>query len=171
MGCGTLRPEGPRYEVERRRRKSRDAYGADGMGRGEGVFPSRCGRGLGMGQCSPLPIKFFDFRFQMVTFGAFWWFFFYNLAACFTRKNWCFLASKICRCNLLLYFKLMIMTVINTTLTSHHNSVSLTDSSLAVVPSSCKLCMSVVEGSIDTPIAFIIILCMERHILCNCACR
>jgi len=75
MGCGTLRPEGPRYEVERRRRKSRDAYGADGMGRGEGVFPSRCGRGLGMGQCSPLPRKFFDFRFQMVTFGAFWWFF------------------------------------------------------------------------------------------------
>jgi len=49
---------------------------------------------------------------------------FYNSAACFTRKNWRFWASKICHCNSLLCFKLMIMT---DGLTSHYNTVGVVD--------------------------------------------
>ena len=74
----------------------------------------------------PSPEIFLTLDLLMVT-GAFWFFFSKNSAACFTRKNWCFWASKICRCNSQLYFQLMIMT---DGLTSHHNPVSLTDSYL-----------------------------------------
>jgi len=94
------------------------------MGCGEGVSPSPLGE---RSQAVPLHRKFFDFRSPNGDFWCILVVFFYNSAACFTWKNWCYWASKICRCNLLLYFKLMVMT---DGLTSHRNPVSLTDSSL-----------------------------------------
>jgi len=148
-GCekvmGVWNIEDRRAEVKRRRRESRGAVcmGAEGGGGGEGC-------------ACPLPRKFFDFRSphsDLVHSGGF----FYNSAASFTRKNWCFCASKICRCDslLLLYFKLMIMT---DGLRSHHNPVSLTDSSLYSLPHVNSACQWLIRQS------FIIILCIERRI-------
>ena len=59
--------EARKAEVERSRRESRGAVGAEGIGCGEGVFPSPLGRG----QC-PSPDNFLTLDLQMVTFGAFW---------------------------------------------------------------------------------------------------
>jgi len=118
---GTSRPEGPRssaagpiVEVPYR-----------GAGCGE-VSPFPLGEGSGevvwVWGSAPSPENFLTLNLQMVTFGAYWCFF-----CLFYTQKLVLLGFQICRCNLLLYFKLMILT---DGLTSHHNPVSLTDSSL-----------------------------------------
>jgi len=120
---GVWNIEAQSAEVEHSRRESRSAVGAEGGEVWGGGVPLPTGGEVWEGGSAPLPENLLTLDLQMVNFGAFLWFFF-NLAACFTRKNQCFWASKICRCNSLLYFKLTIMI---DGLTSHHNAVSLTD--------------------------------------------
>ena len=147
-GCekvmGVWNIEDRRAEVKRRRRESRGAVWAP--------------RGVGVGRDvpAPSPENFLTLDLHIVTW-CILVIFFYNSAASFTRKNWCFCASKICRCDslLLLYFKLMITT---DGLRSHHNPVSLTDSSLYSLPHVNSACQWLIRQS------FIIILCIEWRI-------
>jgi len=146
--------EARKAEVERSRRESRGAVGAEGIGCGEGVFPSPLGRG----QC-PSPDNFLTLDLQMVTFGAFW---------CLILFSCMFYTQKLVLLgfqNLPLQFTVVFQADDNDWWSHKSSQPGVVDWLLPVVASSCKLCISVVEGSTDTPlIAFIIILCMERYI-------
>ena len=76
----------------RRRREDRGAEDAEGVGCGEGVFPSQPGKEAGEGLC-PLPRNFFfDFRSENCEFWCILDSIFNSSATCFTCKTgviWC----------------------------------------------------------------------------------
>ena len=153
---------GPKGEVERSRRESRGAVGGVRCGGrvwgGEGSGEGSPGERSGEGQC-PSPENVLTLDLQMVTFGAFWWFFL-QFSSMFYKQKLVLLGFQ----NLPLQFTVVFQADDNDWWSHKSSQPGVVDWLLPVVPSSCKLCMSVVEGSTDTPIAFIIIICMERHV-------
>ena len=130
------------------------AAGARGVGRG--CPPLQWG--LRSGHCS-LPRIFFNFRSP----NGDWCIlvlFFQKFSCVFYTQKLVLLGFQ----NLPLQFTVVFPADDNSWLSHKSSQHGVVGRLLPVVPSSCKLCMSVVEGSTDTPIAFIIILCMDRHI-------
>jgi len=164
-GCGTSRPEGGGRAQQAResRRRRRGAVWGKGLRRrrvwgGEGSGEGSPGERSGEGQC-PSPENVLTLDLQMVTFGAFWWFFL-QFSSMFYKQKLVLLGFQ----NLPLQFTVVFQADDNDWWSHKSSQPGVVDWLLPVVPSSCKLCMSVVEGSTDTPIAFIIIICMERHV-------
>jgi len=107
----------------------------------------------------PSPEIFLTLDLLMVT-GAFLFFFFQKFSCVFYTQKLVLLGFQ----NLPLQFTVVFPADDNDWWSHKSSQPGVVDWLLPVVSSSCKLCMSVVEGSTDTPIAFIIILCMDRHI-------
>ena len=144
-------PKGRGQALQARESRRRSCWGGRGCPTGRGIWG---------GGSAPSPENLLTLDLQMVTFGAFWWVFFYVIQLPVLHAKTGLLGFQ----NLPLQFTVVFQADDNDWWSHKSSQPGVVDLLLPVVPSSCELCMSVVEGSTDTPIAFIIILGMERHI-------